>query len=101
MAETHVVNKRKDWYDEYIGRGSTWGNPYTHKLLSKTKARFQCATRDEAIDKYREWFEDKINRSAAFRRKTLALRGKRLGCYCKPGPCHGDVIVEWLENNKK
>jgi len=24
------------------------------------------------------------------------LRGKRLGCWCKPLPCHGDVIVELL-----
>ena len=25
------------------------------------------------------------------------LRGKVLGCYCKPLACHGDVIVELLE----
>jgi hypothetical protein len=24
------------------------------------------------------------------------LRGKTLGCWCKPLPCHGDVIVELL-----
>jgi hypothetical protein len=23
---------------------------------------------------------------------VLALRGKRLGCLCKPAPCHGDII---------
>jgi hypothetical protein len=22
------------------------------------------------------------------------LRGKKLGCWCKPGPCHGDVLAE-------
>ena len=22
------------------------------------------------------------------------LAGKRLGCYCAPKPCHGDVLVE-------
>jgi hypothetical protein len=31
--------------------------------------------------------------------RVLDLYGKRLGCFCKPKPCHGDVIVEWLENN--
>ena len=25
-----------------------------------------------------------------------SLRGKRLGCWCKPGPCHGDVLVRML-----
>lgn len=24
------------------------------------------------------------------------LRGKRLGCWCKPQPCHGDVLVKIL-----
>ena len=22
------------------------------------------------------------------------LKGKRLGCWCKPLPCHGDVLAE-------
>lgn len=21
------------------------------------------------------------------------LKGKVLGCWCKPGPCHGDILV--------
>lgn len=21
-----------------------------------------------------------------------------LGCFCKPGPCHGDVIATWVED---
>lgn len=25
------------------------------------------------------------------------LRGRVLGCWCKPLPCHGDVIVELLD----
>ncbi len=24
------------------------------------------------------------------------LAGKRLGCYCKPLPCHGDVLLKLL-----
>ena len=23
----------------------------------------------------------------------LVLKGKVLGCWCKPGPCHGDVLA--------
>jgi hypothetical protein len=29
------------------------------------------------------------------------LRGKRLACWCAPLPCHGDVIVEWLESHPR
>jgi hypothetical protein len=27
----------------------------------------------------------------------LELKGKRLGCLCKPKMCRGDVIAEWLD----
>ncbi len=27
---------------------------------------------------------------------VLALKGKTLGCHCKPAACHGDVIAEYL-----
>jgi hypothetical protein len=29
--------------------------------------------------------------------RLLALRGKRLGCWCTPEPCHGDVLVRVIE----
>lgn len=50
-----VVNKYKvDLTDKdvlYIGRGSKWGNQYSHK--EGTKALYKVATRAEAIQKYR------------------------------------------------
>jgi hypothetical protein len=40
--------------------------------------------------KYRDWI--------AIRPELLAqlseLRGKTLGCYCKPEACHGDVLAD-------
>jgi Domain of unknown function (DUF4326) len=29
------------------------------------------------------------------------LQGKVLCCYCKPQPCHGDTLIELIENNGK
>jgi hypothetical protein len=26
------------------------------------------------------------------------LKNKRLGCWCKPEPCHGDALVELIEH---
>jgi hypothetical protein len=30
----------------------------------------------------------------------MALKGKRLGCFCKPLACHGDVIKEYIEGQE-
>ena len=29
----------------------------------------------------------------------LELKGKTLGCWCKPYPCHGDVLAELADKN--
>ena len=59
MSETRVVNKYKESYDVYIGRGSKWGNPFTHISDKKTKADFVVSSRDEAIESYRDWETDR------------------------------------------
>jgi hypothetical protein len=97
--ETTVVNKYKSQYDVYIGRGSIWGNPYTQIKDQLTKAEFVVETREEAIEKYKIWFYEQL-KDEYFKSQTLKLKGARLGCFCKPKSCHGDVIVEYLEGNK-
>lgn len=79
-----VVNRRYSNYDIYIGRPSRWGNPF--KIGAD-------GTRQQVIDKYREWVVKQPELMAALHE----LRGKRLGCWCKPRACHGDVLVELLE----
>lgn len=92
MTTTTVVNKYRDKYDIYIGRGSIYGNPFTH-IKSPTKAEFKVDSRDEAVESYRKWVihQDGIMRSLP------ALRGLTLGCFCHPQACHGDVLIELLE----
>jgi len=78
-----VVNLRKSNYNIYIGRGSKWGNPF---IIGRD------GNREEVIRKYREYImqSDLLN-------DLEELRGKVLGCFCKPKACHGDVLVELLE----
>lgn len=96
---TTVVNKYKVCMTDpdivYIGRGSIWGNPYSHK--DGTKANVKVATREEAVDKYRQrlWFL--IREGAITKEMLLELDGKRLACYCSPQACHGDVLVKAIE----
>ena len=93
--KTTVVNMKDSEYDVYIGRGSKWGNPYTHKK-TKTKAEFVVETRAEAISKYREY----ILNNNELMDSLDELKGKKLGCYCKPKSCHGDILVELIEKPK-
>jgi hypothetical protein len=51
-------------------------------------------SRDEVIEQFREYALERMKRDLVFRRKVFGLRGKNLGCWCAPEPCHGDVLVE-------
>lgn len=93
---TRLVNIRKEKYDVYIGRGSRWGNPYTHITDRKTKATYIVATRKEAIESYRNY----LLNSPELLNSLEELRGKTLGCHCKPKSCHGDIILELLSKHK-
>lgn len=101
VLNTRVVNKYKEPYDVYIGRGSKWGNPYSHK--DGTKAEFIVKNREEAIAAYREFLWNSICNGTITKDQLLELDGKVLGCFCKPQACHGDVIVkaiEWIKEEK-
>lgn len=83
MNETRVVHCKKHPYDIYIGRPSKWGNPFTVREYGRGKA----------ITLYRKWIfkpEQEQLRKAA----VTELKGKVLGCYCYPNPCHGDTLKE-------
>ena len=86
-----VVNKYKEPYDVYIGRGSIWGNDYSH--LPETKASHKVETRDQAVEAYRKQLWDSIRSGKITLEMLKDLHGKRLGCFCKPKSCHGDIIL--------
>lgn len=76
-----VVNKHhNEPYDVYIGRPSKWGNPF---VIGKH------GSRTEVITKYEIWLLYQSDLIASLHE----LRGKCLGCWCAPAPCHGDVLV--------
>jgi hypothetical protein len=87
-SPTKVVNYHKDNFDIWIGRNKWqgtlgWGNPF---IIGAD------GNRDECISKYRIHLLTNVPLLA----KIEKLRGKILGCGCKPLRCHGDVIVELL-----
>lgn len=90
----------------YIGRPSVLGNPFSHK--SGTLAKYKVASRDEAIEKYREWLRAEWLKNGEVKQELLRLaRLYRkhaelvLVCWCKPEPCHGDVLAEVIKKIAK
>lgn len=86
-----VLNKHRDVIPPdaiYIGRGSKWGNPFSH--MKGTKARYFVESRDEAIEAYEEWLLNNVE----LLDQLDELIGKDLWCFCKPKRCHGDVLIK-------
>ena len=73
-----------------IMRPSPYGNPY----VVGSFAYGRKLARGEAITVYRMWLNNKLLREPDF---LEPLRGKLLVCACEPMPCHGEVILEWLD----
>lgn len=87
MEKAYAIIKSSEKY-EYIGRGGYWGNPYS---------MFEDGDREEVIRKYSYDFEfDKFPNKK--KDEVYKLAGKRLGCFCKPQACHGDILAEFLNS---
>lgn len=73
----------------YIGRPTLLGNPYTIG---------RDGSRDEVVEKYREYFA-RMLRQPGFVDRVLRYVGDfDLACWCPPKPCHGEVILSWLNS---
>ena len=53
-------------------------------------------SRGAALDRYRSYFYGRLRTDPEFRQRIHALKGKHLGCFCKPYPCHRDIIKEYI-----
>lgn len=95
-----VVHCRRAPYDVYIGRGhdpvsgvpGEWGNPFSHRP-SRVPGVIVVPTVEEAIERYRFYLWEEIRAGRLPLARLAALAGKTLGCWCVPGPCHGEVLV--------
>lgn len=69
-----------------IDRRTKWGNPH---VIGRD------GNRTEVIARFRN---DVRGWAPESRAEIVAeLRGKTLGCWCAPQPCHGDVLAEIAE----
>lgn len=111
-------------FDVYVGRrmehqfhitgwtDGRFGNPYSTNI--RTPAAYQMfplphegiipATRTIVIRFFTDYLVERLAHDEVFRAQFAGLRGKRLGCWCRPGwtvqtrynICHADVIATVL-----
>lgn len=98
MVSTRVVNIRAERHDVYIGRNKDamhFGNPFALKRSDLSNKVFP--NRKDALMAFFYWLNgtDHQEVEPARREWVIAnmenLRGKTLGCFCKPKECHGDI----------
>lgn len=63
-----------------IDRRSDWGNPFEMP---------QDGNRETVIENYRDHY---LPHKPSLIERVGELRGKVLGCWCAPAPCHGDAL---------
>jgi hypothetical protein len=100
----NVVNKKSHVptpYDEYVGRPSVLGNPYSHKK-SKYVTR-NCDTREEAVEKFVSYAKQEMIYDSKFRREVTRLADRlwlngllNLVCWCSPEACHAEVLKVYI-----
>ena len=83
MPHPLVVHCKLSPYDIYIGRPSPWGNPW--KVIPGKRSREEAILAFERMVCADQLIVDHIKKE---------LRGKVLGCWCAPLPCHGDILAE-------
>ena len=121
-VKTNIVNVKvqhirpmhinlKQWMEDennvYIGRGgiifidgkrfpkkpSIWANPF----------KVENNRNESVLSSYEKYIRNKIENEYGIN-ELLKLKGKTLGCWCKPKSCHGDILIklinEYSNNNR-
>lgn len=66
----------------YPKNGSVFANPFKG---------------EGALEKFKTYIRNRLIKEPELVQQLIALRGKNLGCWCHPSPCHGDVLLELIE----
>jgi len=76
-----VVHCKKQHHDVYVGRPSLYGNLFREGV---------DGNRTEVIRLFEDWL---LRQPELLEDVRTNLRGKILGCWCAPLPCHADVLA--------
>lgn len=90
---SQILNKYKHDISKavYCGRGSIWGNQFTH--LKNTTAQNVVGSREEAVVMHRRQFIADLKANKINIAELIKLADKECYCYCAPQLCHLSTII--------
>lgn len=113
VVNVKVVNLRpkynnlKEWMEDsnnvYIGRkGIVFIDGIRFPKHNSPFANIYKVGKDgnleTVLDKYEKYITEKLKKEKELMVQFQLLRGKKLGCWCSPSRCHGDVLISLLNN---
>ena len=104
VYNSHIDDYTSKPNNYYIGRPSPLGNPFTHNGVKTSLAKLSFKTREEAIEAYGKYFDEAYGKNTELTKAFDEIyehykKGEDiyLQCFCKPKPCHGDIIADRLQ----
>lgn len=95
------VGWQKDERYVYIGRAGKGMDGYFGNPVAVGKTCIVCGKTHvgggETLPCYEVWLKRRLVADKKFAEKVKALKGKVLVCFCKPKPCHGDVLLRYMD----
>lgn len=82
------IKTNEDKKERYPKKSSVFSNPF--KIG-------RDGDRNDVLDKYREYIVEKLDKESSLKDELLRLKGKNLGCWCAPEPCHANILLELIE----
>jgi hypothetical protein len=92
-----VVNIYQEKYDVYIGRAGRGGKGFFGNPILRNKKCRLCnelhVEQGSTLSCYKRYLDRRLEVDEEFRECVKQLKGKVLGCFCPPKPCHGDILI--------
>lgn len=74
--------------ERFPKKDSLWANPYR---IGKD------GDRKEIVNKYILYICEKIKKGEITKENLYSLKNKKLGCWCRPEKCHGDILENLVD----
>ena len=81
----------------YIGRPSKYGNPYSSK---ETNIAVNVESKEESLCRYEEHIDENPKLIDDIIKEMNTGKISKLGCWCSPKKCHGDIIAKKINDRK-
>ena len=99
---TPIYKNIKDWINDpnnvYIGRAGMHyiDGEFYPKTSSPFYNPFRIGSSGEILNKYRTYLKGKLSQDKELFSLFLQLKDKNLGCWCNSDYCHGNVIIDLI-----